>query len=258
MAKAQGRCIFCGGHGLTKEHLWPKWMRPFLETDADPAHTNLRTRVQQISFMNAVTIDTPFDERQGYVFNKRLRVVCRGCNSGWMSSAESACKPMLTALINATPFGLDAPEQRRLALWSAIKTGVFERDDVSYASMTAAEYRHIAAQREPPPNWRIFLARYQGEGWRTRMFHRGMKVHAIGGTAPTSFNTQKTIIGMMNAVVLTVSSTADNAPTVVEKMSPLNMMQIWPFEQSIEWPTVTKIDDEQLRQLSYGYELGYF
>jgi hypothetical protein len=27
MPQQFGRCIFCGGRGLTKEHVWPKWLR---------------------------------------------------------------------------------------------------------------------------------------------------------------------------------------------------------------------------------------
>src|SRR5947208_778698 len=28
--KPPGKCIFCGGRGLTKEHMWADWLRPYI------------------------------------------------------------------------------------------------------------------------------------------------------------------------------------------------------------------------------------
>lgn len=250
MAKVQGRCIFCNGGGLTKEHVFPKWMRTLLYGEG--AHTNSRINVSFVPFVNSATFRPELLDRQGFIFNKRLRVVCRGCNGGWMSNIEAQSKLMITALIKGQPFALGEDEQRLLSLWSAVRTAVFERDDPSSAAMIELEYKYIRMNREPPPNWRIFLYSYSGQEWRTRMFHLGAKVQALGGSRPNLPNTQKTIVAMGNVVIMIISSTADNAATIVEKLSPLNMLQIWPYQQSIEWPVDAHLNDSDLRELSYG------
>jgi len=77
-------CIFCGQKGKkSKEHLWPVWMHEYLGKEGDG--NNIR---ESTSFKNREHIGGSKLERQGYLFTTKFRVVCRGCNNGWMSKLE--------------------------------------------------------------------------------------------------------------------------------------------------------------------------
>ena len=54
-SKAQGKCIFCGGEGLTKEHVWPNWIKSVLPRDSTEHHTQYTLGITALP-MNPVLI----------------------------------------------------------------------------------------------------------------------------------------------------------------------------------------------------------
>src|SRR6266853_3297846 len=116
-AQPQGKCIFCSKAGLTKEHLWPVWATPLLGNSRAEKHTE-----QLFTTQNTVLIRPPRTKaKPGNLRTKKLRVVCGGCNSGWMSALENAVKPMLTALVTSQPRALTPDDLDVLARWVALK-----------------------------------------------------------------------------------------------------------------------------------------
>ncbi|TCR04077.1 hypothetical protein [Neorhizobium sp. JUb45] len=256
MAKPQGKCIFCGGHGLTKEHVMPKWIRPLLARFGEtPNHFRFRTGQAQIPFTNITSITPNIIPKQGYFLNQRLRVVCAKCNGGWMSGQESEAKPILSALIDANARPLNESDQLTIALWACLRAGIFERDHPETAAMKQFEYAHMHATKTPPENWRVFLARHDSEDWRIRLFHYPFYVFRPGQLRPANPNSHKTMIGLGSAVLLVAGSSADNAAKAIEALSPTNMAQVWPFVSSIEWPLTSSLGNEQLLALSYGSQI---
>lgn len=102
-------CVFCGGGGsLTKEHVYPEWLR-----DAMPLAALYKT----------TNADGQSLWEQG-TFDVEARIVCATCNNGWMSDLEAACGPLLVnPILYGSTVSLDAVQQRLVALW-AIKTAV--------------------------------------------------------------------------------------------------------------------------------------
>ncbi|MGO7332018.1 hypothetical protein [Rhizobium leguminosarum] len=249
-----GKCIFCGGKGLTKEHLFPQWMRPLLqgyvEASELPSYAQLRTfgglSVPGLPSANGWN-------NQGYIFNKRLRVVCRSCNNGWMSQQEQATKSLLTAMIEGRPAPLGQDEQFQLALWCALRAAIFERDDPKNAAISRYQYRYIYEHRTLPDGWKVFAASYSGLEWAARMFHLSGKVLNINDQSmPSAPNTHLTAIGMGKTICVVLGSTATNASFVTTRLSPTGLEQIWPFVQALEWPVAPEIGDEALGQIAYG------
>ena len=93
-----GRCIFCRGTGLTKEHVLPDWLRVIFPRSATDTHT-FGSYDWPCIIGHAVPIQNT-RSAQGQIGSKKVRVVCRACNNGWLSQLEAAVQPILSDLIS--------------------------------------------------------------------------------------------------------------------------------------------------------------
>src|SRR6266568_7486843 len=95
------RCAFCGDSGgMTKEHVWPQWLREHAG-ELEPvrfAHTAGFERSAADAFRETRTVTV---QQPGSVLNLVARAVCARCNSGWMSQLEERVRPLLLGLIEA-------------------------------------------------------------------------------------------------------------------------------------------------------------
>ena len=71
-------CSYCGGDGLTKEHVWPKWLSNSLKTSGDDWGHVIRGDAAVLR------------EWRSSPFTMTVKYVCRNCNSGWMSKLLAA------------------------------------------------------------------------------------------------------------------------------------------------------------------------
>jgi hypothetical protein len=83
-------------------------------------------------------------------FREKTRIVCHGCNAGWMSRLEDAAAPILTPLINHEPAYLGSKKQAILAAWAVKTCLVFQASQ----GAAIAPPEHFAALRETslPPH----------------------------------------------------------------------------------------------------------
>jgi len=116
-------CIFCGGFNLSKEHVWPDWTRKVLTENPSPAHHEWHNT---FSNKGKVVKESGMRTRQGSTFTKKLRVVCKTCNNGWMSRLENDTKPILLKLVQAEPTLLGRKQQTLVAQWIALKVMITE------------------------------------------------------------------------------------------------------------------------------------
>jgi hypothetical protein len=87
-----GRCIFCGGEGLSKGHLFPNWLSQYLAI-ADPHTPQKRMRIDWLVDKRGEILNSrKVKYRSGGVGNLKVRAVCRNCNNGWMSVLEQNAK----------------------------------------------------------------------------------------------------------------------------------------------------------------------
>src|SRR4051812_45409085 len=102
--KEPGRCIFCDGVGMTKEHIWSDWLNTiFSHLDS---HTQIRFRSERHTGDGKakVAVVVPFiDTHQGAMTQRKVRNVCGKCNGGWMSGAVNRAKPWAELLICDKP-----------------------------------------------------------------------------------------------------------------------------------------------------------
>ena len=93
-----GKCIFCGGPGMTKQHVFPNWLNTVLPL-SENSHTQLLNNVSFDMGGNAI-VSTDVNVQQGHRRTRKMRNVCSRCNNVWMSNIENACKPLLTKLFS--------------------------------------------------------------------------------------------------------------------------------------------------------------
>lgn len=134
-------CIFCGSTPLTKEHLWPDWLRRKVEL-GQPFEHRIEDEIDGVEARD-VTFMTP-------PFKQVVKAVCGGCNGGWMSAIEAAAKPILLDLIYARGRMLDPDDQRRLATWAFLKACVFDALHPDELSVPIAHRQRLYIYKKPP------------------------------------------------------------------------------------------------------------
>src|SRR6476620_8475983 len=118
MAKTQGKCIFCGGTGLSKEHVWSKWTHPYI--GGLPKRDHYRAVIRSSRGTPKTRRTQSTKDYTDSVSKIRLRVVCeRRCNNGWMGKLDAAAQPLLKPLVTGHPVALGRDNQRIIATWIA-------------------------------------------------------------------------------------------------------------------------------------------
>src|SRR5687767_10269708 len=83
--QVSNRCRFCGATNrqITKEHVWPNWLRDYLPPFDDDAD---------------VERHSPGTSREGWRqpwLTSTVRAFCDSCNHGWMADIEAAAMPIV-------------------------------------------------------------------------------------------------------------------------------------------------------------------
>jgi hypothetical protein len=167
--KPPGKCIFCGGSGMSREHIWPEWMQnyfPAAGPDARSAHI-VNTLGQSNSFEHGRL------HRSHDILYQKLRIACRQCNNGWMSQIVEAAKHILVPLLRGEWPVLNADGASKLAAWITLFTMVIEFADPKTAAVTAEERATFKRTKSPLPNWNVYCGRYSGRQDRVAFWHRG-------------------------------------------------------------------------------------
>ena len=119
------KCIFCGGNGKkSKEHIWSEWMHPYISLQGDGYHVSELHTARWKEHLSSKQ-----SKRQGPLTTKKLRVVCRSCNSGWMSKLEMEVRPILEPILQGKYIDISSKEQLILSRWVALKVIVGEHSE---------------------------------------------------------------------------------------------------------------------------------
>jgi hypothetical protein len=152
------RCVFCGSEALTQEHVWPAWISNVL-----PAGLSYRISRTQTDPRTEETRQLGRDW-SGDALDLKVKRVCGGCNSGWMSQLEEAAKPLLTPLILGEPVTTTADERRLLATWALLRVIMAEYTDPRQVAVPEAHRRWIFKERRPPRHGvYLWVAGYSGD-----------------------------------------------------------------------------------------------
>jgi hypothetical protein len=171
MSKPPRHCIFCGQKGASKEHLWASWISEVLP----PRRMRVGSE-HPISMMGGRQMRGML-ERPGDILSRKLRVVCRPCNNGWMSGLQAQAKGPLSKLLLDDWSSLNASDYPAIASWIVMTAMVGEQAAPHLVATTPEIRLTFMRERSPPDGWAIWIGRYPGEffvgGVKPAMAHRG-------------------------------------------------------------------------------------
>lgn len=215
------KCIFCGGGNISKEHIYADWMRPYLLDSINSTSHRVTTVVQHGLGGQQLLRDTrgPL-QLKGDHRARGLKVVCKSCNEGWMSSLQTAAKPALLPLLLGEMRTPNRDSQRSIAAWSTMLTMVYEFADPFTCAIPRSERVAFAHAKKPPHNWLIWIAKFSGTTHAEGIFHRGIRFSEqayVAAGIENFFDTQITIGAPGSLFFMTLSS---SHPTVVDSAFP--------------------------------------
>jgi hypothetical protein len=249
MAKQPRKCIFCRRFGnMSKEHIWSDWMAELFPKGAVPAHHEvLHVRTQKF-----IPVSSNVLTRQGAAITKKLRVVCRNCNHGWMKALEEAVRPILTPLIIGQPIALNRDDQRILAEWITLKVMVAEHNVPAEVVASQTDRDNFLGNRTIPPYFHIWVISSNSEKWRSRYIRQNATFSSPGALPlKVKRNTQTIAWGLGRLFIFVVMTTAEGLDlTEFFRIHPL-VLKLFPYSGStLPLPFMWSIDDASGDQLA--------
>jgi hypothetical protein len=226
-------CIFCGEAKLTKEHVFPNWLREFVpRTQQKTRHlTNFNIRDTQNCLQHTRNSLGKLN-RPGDMGSQRLRVVCGKCNNGWMSRLQAETKPIMVPLITNNWWEIDSKSQLAIASWAAMFTMVLEFADIRTAAISQ-ETRHTFAKNPLSlDKWIVSFGVYEGQNPITHFHHWGGGFYSKNAKPKdTKCNMQITTAVAGRLLLQTFYSTSPGDPQrffTERYFGSLGLQQIWP------------------------------
>lgn len=238
-AARRAGCAFCGSRPLTREHVWPDWLRKLIAPDAV---THRRTTEVEFS----VVEDREYPSRP---FNVTVRAVCAECNSGWMSRLEERAKPLLLPGLHGRGKQLAAGGQETLATWAFKTALVFGKTLRDRPAMPDEHYRHLFEHQRPPEQCVIWMGAYGGP--RAGFLQAaGMAISRRGelldsGSRPNIYVCTITI-GPLFFQVLSGSDAEAFDVTTVRWGDP-RIRVIWPVGETFTWSPQRALGSHELQ-----------
>ena len=239
-------CVFCGNPGLSKEHFWPEWAHNLFD-DRPPNFTG----VAEFVVANSLREPPLVRERQGSMLDKKIRVVCKACNNGWMSRLEEEAKQIILAMISENIITLNVQEQKKIARWAMLKVIVLDQSAPRDAVVDRRDCAEFMAERETSANFTIFVGRCISPRWRLNMlkFSVAMSKTPISLSSPK--NVQTTTFGFAGILFYCVVHTAPSLDLsdimVIDPRCPFV-----PTDRDMLWPPEQPLDEAEANSLAYS------
>lgn len=248
--KKQRTCIFCGRKGnISKEHFWPEWLGQYFPKGSDDRY---------ISEFHESESKAPIrlqkrTERQGNVITKKIRVVCRECNNGWMSILEAKVKPIIAGFLTGSNFILTKDHVNDLSLWATVKSIVGEHAE-EHMVLTPSVDRYLVYKDYAIPDYfRVFVGIHSSETKAAYLRHSSTLSLTLAGPDPpmlrdTQRNTH-TVSFLVGPILLhVVAVRVANFKFVDEIFSVGELVRLWPpAVEEIDLLSLKVIDDDGLR-----------
>ena len=232
-------CLFCGTTGpLTDEHIFGDWLHKLGFTGEGVRKIGGDEEVQPII-------------QKGGPFSKKLRVVCRPCNTKWMSVLEMDAKPLLTALFNANGASVELDENTQLVLarW-AFKTAAVAAQVTGKDPFPETHRREFYFDDRPPRHAQVRIGTAsiptQGLGLLLGEYKfRPMRANVSDGTHTISFPFYRASFRLLTVVFDIVGYVTDDIELKINPDESLAraLLPIWPSRHpKIWWPPTVNLN----------------
>jgi hypothetical protein len=254
--KPQGKCIFCGGIGLCKGHIWPDWLKKEMPEHAAYQY-HIQTLGEFLTFSPKTAQPKKVMPRQGHARSRKIKATCEICDNGWMSRLEQTAKAVAMPLIRGKPTILNEHQQELLASWLCLMTIMVEHSHPSTAAIPADVRKWFMEHLKPHQTFRISIGCYDGtnaaQHW-TRHVAMPIFLEPPKSGDSVDANSQATtiVIGKLCAHVLSSPFIAD-----LPRYTNIVLHQIWPVTNAnITWPGLSSLTDAQVISLAEAIAAG--
>lgn len=205
-----------------------------------------------------VTVTYPDEERSkrqkrtGDPHARRIRCVCRACNTGWMSRLQEESKAILEPILTGKATHLYKRQQTLIAAWIAMTVMVAEFIDRDSVAVDQEDRVRLKRRKRPPSHWRIWIARGQPPARPPLYYHRAVafadsvpeqELERVKSEAPAPSNTQTSTVRFGKHLIVHVMSSSHRGARgsirrwlLPPKLSPF-IFQVWPIQSfRIDWP----------------------
>lgn len=253
--RAARKCIFCGEGNLSKEHFYSDWMRDLLPDGS--GHGDVEVENHPLRGTEVIRDAS----RPSSILTKKLRVVCKPCNEGWMNTLERQARPHITKLISGEPLELDEFNQLAVARWIALKCIVSEHNSRTNALTPLADRISFKERLEIPPYFKIYLIAHKSEALT------GYIRRAIVGSLPgrpleppldgMAKNMQQTMF-LLGRTLVYVNAVRIDGFDFEDKIRVKwvhDSMRVWPKQHDVfRIPTGPLFGDRHISQLLDGWD----
>lgn len=253
-----GRCVFCNGFRLTKEHIWSDWLTKRQTVPHQKTHTQsvVRVKMNHGDGTAYVAPDLP-KLKTGPLIQVKIRRVCNDCNGGWMKDIVDAALPFAESMVSGRHLQVTTEAQRAVSAWIMLSCIMAEFTDEQTMAIPLFDRVHIRENAEPPSDWHIFVGRYEGTEWApTRYRHHGAEIAKlppgpfdISRAETHHFQVSTYVLGdfAVHAFSTTYAPLADEFEA---DFSPDGMERIWPLREAFAWPIQAMLDDVKMTLIS--------
>lgn len=245
-AREAGRCWYCGGAGLSSEHIFARSLTKFFdlpEVDRDEYQVRHDYRPPE---------GEPPQPKRAKNFAYTTRKFCRSCNSGWMNSIDEAARPTLAAFAHNDPLELSADAQRALALWATKSVlGFFSKEPNEYRFAPRELYRELYETRNPLIGSQLWVgANNHGHmGW--------MGGHSLRFSAPletaSGFGAS---LSLGYGVVHLMYHGSTEWLLRLKYRTHQALKSIWPAQNTVSWPPRLVMQPRDLEPLAHDINVN--
>jgi hypothetical protein len=237
-------CIFCGSDKRrSREHIWSRWLHKHIPGPRTQRHIRSGKSYQ------------------GDLTSVSLRVVCEKCNSGWMSAAEEAAKPILLPLIRGQPCVLSEKTQAVLARWIALKTMVLEYAQPNDVVCPQFDRTCVMSSNQAPKHWRIWIGRHASPIWLARYkainvtllaIPKNSRCDLVPPTVPPPKNTLSVALGV--GYLFSVATLSTSGIEFEERDGiTRRMFRLCPYKAGTLWPATRLLSTAEVNHVGEGF-----
>lgn len=163
--KQQGRCIFCNGFGLSKQHVIPDWISSLGFPAADNHIQNVYGRKfyfgEGVDGVQPLTVNHWSKKHNGVLEQRKVRNVCIKCNNGWISVVEQEAKPFIKKMVKGEQIQLDRSGCDKVALAFVLMSILLEYTAPTprYIIVRSRMLIDIMARKVVPEGWEVGVIR---------------------------------------------------------------------------------------------------
>ena len=165
--------------------------------------------------------------KSGNPLSRRLKVVCGGCNGGWMSVLQSNAKPFLAPMLTGAWHELSHQAKWEIARWALMFSIIYERSDPERASIdreTRVRFMHGGI----PEPLMVWIGRN-----RPTLRAQSRTHHRAWGTHDHGFFAQATIASPGDLTLVTFSMRWDlqhplQNMAILDVGDRMGLTRIWP------------------------------